>query len=278
MMDKEPVPHNVNRRGFLKVLGGVLGGLGVVVAGVALGVYMPVVHTRIDALIDPVVVSPFNLSELESKHQAIVEGINAKAATQQEIQSIIDNSLPEFKPITNWPNGLSIVYLLPCIDLQNAGKTNVWKGLDFVKPNQAYLTLDYSIENDGTRIGVFIPQGINADTVEIFHDKYSVFEKFDLGDGNYLIVSIVSSEIQFSDLAKSSPLVGMERDTLTSTGLSLSLSEKPTLGTTRHQPEKHGPENTSSEFTVWVWYSGTGCAQIAYPVAQNGNMLFLSPN
>ena len=270
---------NLAVRAFL--IASVLGG-----GGYAAYQEVPAVHEQVDNFLDryglkKADVPPiFDVSKLDSKRQLITEGVNARQPTADDMQSLINTPLPELKP-EKTREDIPTISVLPSIDLQKAGKVEVYRANTPTVLGNIPINLCFSIENPDTPIGVIIPQGIgiNVSEVEIFFDKrlskttdqssgfITFFEKFDLGNKKYLIFEIISGNgLVPTDRTRNAPMVDANhpnrgnslQDVLYGTGMKLNISENPTLFTTATPKQR---------IVTRLWYID----------GNNGTVPFLSP-
>jgi hypothetical protein len=215
--------------------------------------YVPIsAHTlQVDAL------HPWNIG-LEGKQQGteLVLGQNARYATDTEIQDFIHSPLPPIKPDSaiKTPADLPRLGIVAGIDLSKSGKVE-WYNYGPVQQagplvgQRVPSLLVFTIENKDTPIGIFIPEGIDTDSVEIFLKKpvlingklqYGCFiEKFNLGNGEYAFVEM---DIDFlpSEILKDAPMVDPNHpkeqnfwyDMMSQQGKKFSISDNPTLALT----------------------------------------------
>lgn len=234
---------------------------------------------------------PFDIDKLDKAPQTVVDGINAHPATAEEFKNFISDSLPPIKTDIRIPADLPAISIMPSIDFSKAGKveirrettTQAWgEGMIPVPINMSIL-----IENNNTPIGIFLPQGINTETVEIFLDTPTkdndgthsrmLYEKFDLGSKGYLIVEIAVSGtkgLKATSITENAPSIDPDHpkglnymaDIKNTEGVKLNIRDYPSIFTTGSK---------ESELTIVAFYGGR--TTIPNPPTQNGKMLYSIP-
>lgn len=153
------------------------------------------------------------------EHTPLILGQNAAYATTTQMQDFIHSTLPPVKPDSEikTPADLPQIGIIAGIDGKAEWYTTgpvVGTGPLVGQKVPEFLCIVFQDKNAPIRLN--IPQGINTDSVELFLRKpdlvngqpeYSCFyEKFDLGNGEYVVAEIKNDFLP-SDFLKAVPII-----------------------------------------------------------------------
>jgi hypothetical protein len=220
--------------------------------------------------------------------------LGQRYATPAEMQAFIQSPLPVEKPDSEikTPADLPQVGIIASTDLSKSGKVECFT-TDIVvgggplvgQPVPEYL--NYTYENKNSPLGLFIPQGVNTDNVEILLQKPDIvngqpqynrfFEKFDLGNNQYCVVC-VSMDFLPTDILKNAPIVDVDHPPTgmswpnylcTQQGEKVNIADDPTLANTK--------DKNSTAF-ISTYNSGNSHLSVPYAQTENGYALFSQPH
>lgn len=274
-------PEGLSRRDFLKRAAAVAGVLAI--AGTGLKVFL---DSRAEGA------ATFDLNKLD-KPQKLVIGESAQIPTSEDIDNFINAPKPVERPNPQSLGDLPIISIIPSIDMQNAGEVNMWRAstagrLINIKDNITIPipgVLLLSIENPGTSLGIQLPEGVNTKDVEMFKMSNIIIEKFKLGEGKYIIMTITSNDIAPTEAIKDAPIIDSSHprsgtnwigEVMATNGSKQNIDEKPAIFLTK---------NPQGQIVIDTFYldSATkpymaGGIEPAIPHTVNGKVMVSAPN
>jgi len=237
---------------------------------------------------------PWNIGLQDPWYPEVKLGENAQYATPTDIRDFMQSPLPADKPDNEIKTPVDWLHtgVIAGIDLEKAGKVewNTSGPFNSTGPfaGQAFPAfLEYYIENKNTPLGLFLPQGVNTDTVEISLGKpdmvngqlqyYWLFEKFSFGDSRCILLDVRVNLI-LGEILKDVPVIDTDhvpdgvnwfQYIIKHQGKKISISDNPTLAYTR-----------DANSTIYTSTIDSGYEHVPLPVpkTENGNILFIAPN
>lgn len=271
----EKQPPKAKKPWIQRMIGnlGVRIGLGVLAVGGAGYVARETISNNIPSLSRPAeTVAPFDNAKLDTERQTIVFGKNAREATPEDIQSTVEGPRPKIvdsrsiKSVEDIPT----ISLIPSIG-QDAGTVKIYRASSPVGMNgksvDVPMNLRVSVENDGTRFGPVIPEGINTNEGELFIRKglsreidgklyFTVmWEVFKFENDQYVIIEFANNapnSLLATDFLKNAPFIDTNKpksgdwivDLQQETGLKFNILDNPALFI------KTAPEDINIHVTV----------------------------
>jgi hypothetical protein len=227
--------------------------------------------------------------------ESLVLGQNAQYATPAEMQSFMQSPLPVEKPDgeIKTPADLPRIGIIAGIDLSKSGKvecfsTDIVVGGGSLDGQPVPEYLNYTLENKNSPLGLFIPQGVNVDNVEILLQKPDIvngqpqysrfFEKFDLGNNQYYLVC-VSIDFLPTDILKNAPIVDINNPP---EGMSwpnyLCTQQGEKVNAADNDLTLANTKDKNSTTFILAYRSGDNHFAIPYAQTENGNTLFSEPH